>query len=169
MRAVIEFVWDEDAKICDIDRGKVEEICKRCVLAVLSCDGFRHDALICVEFTDGSGILEVNRRMRGVDAATDVLSFPAMNLTAGEKSGFVPKKSQMDVETGAVMLGDMVLSVEKAVEQAVEFGHSVQREVGYLCAHSMAHLLGYDHMNEDDKALMRNLEERAMKVAGLER
>ena len=169
MRAVIEFVWDDEAPDIEIDRIQAEEICERCALAVLSCDGFRHDAFLCVEFTGAKGIREINRRMRGIDEETDVLSFPAMKMSAGDKSGFLPKKKQTDVKTGAVLLGDMALSMERAVAQAAEYGHSVQREIGYLCAHSVAHLLGYDHMNEKDKAVMRELEERAMKAAKLSR
>ncbi len=171
MSLAVEFIWDGGRNWLSegADEKQTEMICAKCAKALLSCDGLSCDALICVRFTDEEQMREINRRTRGVDAITDVLSFPAVKLKPGDKGTFKPKKSQIDVETGAVFLGDIVICVKRAAEQAVEYGHGFLREVGYLCAHSTAHLLGYDHMSEYEKALMRALEERAMALAGLER
>ncbi|MGI5900512.1 MAG: rRNA maturation RNase YbeY [Christensenellales bacterium] len=170
MRLKIEFLWDGgDCLPSGISEAEAEKTCEKSILALLSCDGFSHDALICLRFTSREQIREINKIMRGVDAVTDVLSFPAMKLKPGEKSGFKPRKSQIDVKTGAVFLGDIVLCIERAAEQAEEYGHGFLRETGYLCAHSTAHLLGYDHMSNGEKAMMRALEDKAMALAGLER
>jgi probable rRNA maturation factor len=171
MNLKLEFIWDggHEWLSSGLNENKTENACEKSVRAALHCDGFSHDALICLRFVGEDQMREINRRMRGMDSVTDVLSFPAINLMPGEKSAFRPRKSQIDVESGAVFLGDIVLCVKRAAEQAEECGHSFLREVGYLCAHSTAHLLGYDHISEDERELMRALEERAMAMAGLER
>ena len=106
---------------------------------------------------------------RAIDAATDVLSFPMLELTPG-----VPPdgtgEDQRDPETGLCPLGDMVISVERAQAQAAEFGHSVQREMAYLAVHSVLHLLGYDHLDEGpQKAQMRAREEAILGELGIGR
>ena len=130
---------------------------RRCCHAVLKLEKFTDPAEISVTFTDNEGIRELNRQYREVDAPTDVLSFPM-----GENGVY-----DTNLETGAKILGDVVISLEKAVEQADAFGHSLQREVGYLTAHSVLHLLGYDHMEKMDKVRMREKEELVMDMVGL--
>lgn len=122
-----------------------------------------------VLLTTDAGIREINREQRQVDEATDVLSFPMLNLTPG-----IPptgkEKDEYDQETGLCYLGDMVISVERAKAQAEEFGHSIQREIAYLAVHSVLHLLGYDHLDEGvEKAEMRQREEAILDSLGVTR
>ena len=119
--------------------------------------------------TNDKGIRTINLESRKIDKATDVLSFPMFQLEAG-----APPEDwddYIDPETGMCPLGDMAISLERAVAQAKEFGHSVKREVGYLTIHSMLHLLGYDHLDEGpQKAQMRKREEEiASGIKGMQR
>lgn len=116
--------------------------------------------IISVMLTDDEGIHEVNRDFRGVDRATDVLSFPLNELTPGE---FDESLCEHDFDSGAVMLGDMMISVPRCEEQGAEFGHGYEREIMYLTVHSVLHLLGYDHVDEGEmKAQMRKREKEIM-------
>ena len=119
-----------------------------------------------VLLTDDEAIHQINRDMREVDRATDVLSFPEFDLTPGQ----LPGAEDSDPGTGYVPLGDMVISMERVKAQAKEYGHSNRRELAYLAVHSVLHLLGYDHMDEGaQKARMRAREEDIMTALGLER
>ena len=121
---------------------------------------------IDVRLTDDETIHEINREMREVDRATDVLRFPMFELTPGE----LPGEEDADPGTGLVPLGDMVISLEHVAAQAKEYGHSNRRELAYLVTHSVLHLLGYDHLDEGPmKAQMREHEEAIMKLLELER
>ena len=128
-----------------------------------------HRCEINVLVTDNAGIQVINRESRKIDAPTDVLSFPMFQLEAGNP----PQdwSEYQDPATGLVPLGDMCISLERAVAQAQEFGHSVRREVGYLTIHSMLHLLGYDHLDEGpQKRQMRSREEAiAAAIPGMSR
>jgi len=119
-----------------------------------------YDCLIDVLLVSNEEIRAVNKQRRGVDKVTDVLSFPMWG--AGEKP--VP-----DPDTGRVFLGDILIAMGRATQQASTYGHSGERELGYLAAHGALHLLGYDHENEWDKARMRRKEESVMAQIGLER
>ena len=104
----------------------------------------------------------INREQRGVDRATDVLSFPMNELTPG---AFNPDACEWDYETDRAMLGDMVISMERCAEQAETYGHSFAHEVSYLTVHSVLHLLGYDHVDEgEDKRRMRAREKEIMRL-----
>jgi probable rRNA maturation factor len=122
-----------------------------------------------VLITNDEGIRQINASSRNIDRATDVLSFPMFQL----EPGCAPEDwtDYLDMETGMCPLGDMCISLERAVAQAKEFGHSVKREVGYLTIHSMLHLLGYDHLDEGpQKKQMRGREEAiAATIRGLRR
>ena len=120
----------------------------RVITAVLDKEGVAIPCGVDVLLTTDQGIREINREQREVDAVTDVLSFPMLDLTPGTPPTG-EGEDELDPETGLCHLGDMVLSVERAKEQAAEFGHSVQREVAYLAVHSVLHLLGYDHELSD--------------------
>ncbi len=123
---------------------------------------------IAVRLTDDEDIRQINLENRGIDAATDVLSFPMLDWYDGE--GDEPGDAELDPDTGAVFLGDMVISVDRVREQATEYGHSFDRECAYLTVHSILHLLGYDHVDDEErKALMRSHEERVLTVLGLTR
>lgn len=123
------------------------------------------EAALSVRVVDDDAIHVLNRATRGVDRPTDVLSFPTVRYPAGKTAKDCPKRlrREFDPETGLVYLGDCVLSLPRAAEQAREFGHSLMRELGYLAAHSVFHLMGYDHMEEADKRIMRDMEKRAMR------
>ena len=141
---------------------------RRCIRGALAEQGVKAPCEINVLLTDNEGIRAYNRSFREKDTATDVLSFPMFDLTAGE---FPADWSELvDPETGRVPLGDMCLSLERAGEQAAEFGHSVIRETGYLTVHSVLHLLGYDHVDEGpQKAAMRQREEAILGKLGITR
>lgn len=123
------------------------------------------EALMSVRIVDDTEIHRLNRETRDVDRPTDVLSYPEINYPEGKTARDCPKRlrREYDPMTGMVYLGDCVISLPRAEEQAREFGHSLKREIGYLTAHSAYHLMGYDHMNDSDKARMREMEKRAMR------
>ena len=128
----------------------VRMLIRRCCHAVLELEQFEGSAEVDVSLVDNEQIHAINREQRNIDAPTDVLSFPL-----GEDGVY-----DQNPATGAYMLGDIVISLERAQAQAKEFGHSVRREIGYLTIHSMLHLLGYDHLDEgEQKAHMRQREE----------
>lgn len=131
---------------------------RRCCNAVLRMEKFSDSAEISVTFVDNAQIHELNKQYRDKDVPTDVLSFPM-----GENGVY-----DINHSNGAKILGDIVISMEKAVEQADRYGHSLEREVGYLSAHSMLHLLGYDHENGGiERVRMREKEEQVMTQLGL--
>ena len=133
---------------------------RRCCHAVLDMEGFENDAEVSVSFIDNEQIAELNQIHMNRVGPTDVLSFPL-----GENGVY-----DTNEETGAKMLGDIVISVERAVEQADLYGHSLQREIGFLTVHSMLHLLGYDHEKGGlEYVRMREKEETALTRLGLER
>ena len=136
----------------------ISAIIRKCVEATLAAEGITVPCEINVLVTNDNGIRAINQGSRGIDKPTDVLSFPMFQLEAGNP----PENwdDYMDPETGLCPLGDMAISLERAIAQAKEFGHSTRREVGYLTIHSMLHLLGYDHLDEGpQKAQMRTREE----------
>ncbi|MGN1050924.1 MAG: rRNA maturation RNase YbeY [Acutalibacteraceae bacterium] len=143
----------KDVKIPTGLRMLVRRTCN----AVLRMENFEGDAEISVTFVNNRQIQDYNKQYRNKDSVTDVLSFPM-----GEDG-----KYDIDPETGAYILGDVVISMQKAVEQAELYGHTLQREVGYLTAHSVLHLLGYDHEAPMDKVHMREKEELTMEMLGL--
>ena len=131
---------------------------RRCCHAVLQLEQFPDSAEISVSFVDNEQIREMNAQYRGKDAETDVLSFPM-----GENGNY-----DVNHETGAKILGDIVISMPKAVEQAKTYGHSLEREGGFLTAHSMLHPLGYDHEEGGlARVRMREKEEYVMRQLGL--
>ena len=136
----------------------ISAIIKKCVEATLAAESITVPCEINVLVTNDDGIRAINQGSRGIDKPTDVLSFPMFQLEAGNP----PKdwEDYRDPETELCPLGDMAISLERAIAQAKEFGHSTRREVGYLTIHSMLHLLGYDHLDEGpQKAQMRSREE----------
>lgn len=131
---------------------------RRCCNAVLRMENFEGSVEVSVTLVNNQQIRELNSQYRSKDSVTDVLSFPM-----GENGVY-----DIDPNTGAKILGDIVISMETAVEQAERFGHSLQREVGYLTAHSMLHLLGYDHEDNGlQRMRMREKEEEVMTQLGL--
>ncbi len=138
---------------------------RRAAKAALKAQGVADDCIINVMLTDDAGIHAINLAQRGVDAPTDVLSFPMNELTEGE---FDPGVCERDYDADKLLLGDMVLSLERCARQAEEYGHSYARELSYLTVHSVLHLLGYDHLDEGErKRRMRAREEVIMEALGL--
>jgi len=139
---------------------RLRMLIRKAIRATLLSEGFDRAVAVSVTLTDNDGIREKNKEFRDIDSATDVLSFPMYSMLDGD----VPE------EYGMVELGDIVLSLERAAEQAVEFGHSYDRECAFLVVHSMLHLLGYDHVNSDEEdRVMREHQRVVMKKIGLER
>lgn len=165
MRHRIKIVFEQ----LSLQKYTIQSIIRTCVQKTLEAEGVHAPCEINVLVTDDAGIRIINRESRQLDAATDVLSFPMFQLTAGE----LPEdwEPYQDPETGLVPLGDMCISLERAVAQASEFGHTTRREVGYLTIHSMLHLLGYDHLDEgEQKRQMRAREEAiAAGIPGMNR
>ncbi len=127
---------------------EISEVIEKVVHEVLIFEGESLDCEVSVSFVDKEEIRELNREYRGIDKETDVLSFPM------EDEFFIE---------GPILLGDIIISLEKALEQSEDFGHSLYREIAYLTAHSMLHLLGYDHMEDEEKSIMREKEKEIMK------
>ena len=145
---------------------ELEEALRRAVEGALAAEGVDVPCVVEICLTDDEGIHQTNLDMRGVDAPTDVLSFPMFELEPGEK----PQAEWADPDTDKVLLGDMMISLERARAQAAEYGHSLEREVCYLAVHSVLHLLGYDHLDEGPmKCQMRAREEAILGELGITR
>ena len=148
------------------DTGPWEELLSRVIPAALEAEGVAVPCEVDVLLTDDAGIRQINLEQRQVDRPTDVLSFPMFELQPGEK----PRAEWADPDTDKVLLGDMMISLERARAQAAEYGHSLEREVCYLAVHSVLHLLGYDHLDEGpQKRQMRAREEVILESLGIGR
>jgi probable rRNA maturation factor len=142
------------------------DLLRRVIRAALDQQGVDVPCEVDVLLTDDEGIHAINLEQRQVDRPTDVLSFPMFDLAPGDK----PQPDWADPATGLVPLGDMVISLERCAAQAEEFGHPIERELAYLCVHSILHLLGYDHMDEGPmKRQMREQEEAILEKLGIGR
>lgn len=149
----------------------VEDTARLVCQAVLEGEGCPYEAQVSIVLTDGRGIREMNREYRGIDRETDVLSFP--NVDFEEEGVFdIDEDSEADCfdpETGELVLGDILISVDRVYGQAQEYGHSVRREFAFLVAHSMLHLCGYDHMEEEERARMERRQEEILTGLGITR
>lgn len=153
----IRVIISDNQKEVKVPTG-LRMLIRRCCNAVLKMERFEGSAEVNVSLVDNVKIRELNKRYRDKDVETDVLSFPQ-----GENGIY-----NVDPSTGSKILGDIVISMEKVIEQAERFDHSMQREVAYLTAHSMLHLLGYDHEKSGlDRVRMREKEELVMTKLGL--
>lgn len=138
----------------------VRLLVRRCCTAVLVHENFEGPAEVSVTFVDDERIHQLNKEFRDIDRATDVLSFPL-----GEDGVY-----DINNDTGAKLLGDIVISIPHALDQADRYGHTLQREIGFLTVHSMLHLLGYDHVNGGIESVrMREKEETVLTKLGLKR
>ena len=132
----------------------------RAAAAALAAEGVTKDCALSALLTDDEGIREINREYRGIDSATDVLSFPLNELAPGE---FDAAACERDLDTGRIMLGDMAFSLERCARQGEEYLHGFDHELMYLTVHSVLHLLGYDHVDEGEmKRQMREREKAIM-------
>ena len=158
-RPRIRIYWANEQDKYDAGR-KMKSLIEKAIRGTLECEHFERDVIVSVTFTDNEGIRVKNSEFRDIDRATDVLSFPMYDMANGD----------MPEEGMACELGDIVLSLERAAEQAEEFGHSYERECAFLTVHSMLHLLGYDHVNsEEEDEEMRAHQRVIMTHIGLER
>ena len=139
---------------------KLKMLLRRAIEATLAYEQYRNDVQVSVTLTDDAGIHELNARFRGVDAPTDVLSFPLFDYEG--------ETDEPPIDEMENMLGDIVLNLDRAHAQADEFGHSFEREAAFLTVHSMLHLLGYDHeTSEQDDEDMRARQRDIMQAMGL--
>ncbi|MBE5796208.1 MAG: cytidine deaminase [Clostridiales bacterium] len=134
----------------------------------LLMEGVTRPCAVSIRLCGDEEIHEINREYRSVDRATDVLSFPTVNYPCGVTAGQADKllRRELDDELDACMLGDLILSVPHVLAQAEEYGHSPEREAAYLIVHGLCHLMGYDHIEEDDKRRMRAMEEKILSAIG---
>lgn len=157
----LKIYYANEQKIVKIPLS-LRNLINRVVKATLENENFKKDAEVSVSFVDNETIHKLNLEYRGKDKPTDVLSFP---MTDGDE-----ENSDIDLSTGAVMLGDIIISAEKAMEQANEYGHGIEREICFLAVHSTLHLLGYDHeTSEDDEKYMNQTQESILQKIGLTR
>ena len=135
-----------------------QELAERVVNFCLDYVAFPYEAEVNLTLTDNEGIHAINKEFREIDRPTDVLSFPMLNYTQPGDFTFLDDEDSDDFnpDTGEALLGDIVISVEKVVEQAESFGHSIEREYAFLITHSMLHLFGYDHMEEVEAKVMED-------------
>jgi len=136
---------------------ELEQLVEAVVVKTLELEEFDPNVEVSVTFVSAQRIKELNKEYRNKDSVTDVLSFPQYT-----DEGFEAYEDE------PIMIGDVVICLERAAQQAQEYGHSFEREVAYLMCHSVLHLLGYDHMDDEEKALMRSREELVMSAMGLE-
>jgi len=165
MKHKINLVFEQ----LSLQKFTISQNIKKCIQETLNAEGVNVRCEINVLVTNDAGIQVINRESRQLDKPTDVLSFPMFDLEAGDPPA--DWSDYRDPDTGLVPLGDMCISLERAVAQAQEFGHSTRREVGCLTIHSMLHLLGYDHLDEGPmKKQMRGREEAiAASIPGMSR
>ena len=164
MSAYLDILWDVPMPV------GADKLLQTTADACLEAEGILLPVYAQLRVTDDESIREINREYRGIDRATDVLSFPSTDAKPQKTLGHCQKKLlQERDETGRCFLGDIIISLPRAQEQAKEYGHSLEREFAYLTAHALFHLMGYDHMNDDDKERMRAMEEKALNKAGIGR
>lgn len=149
----------------------ISELAEDIACAVLAAEKCPYEVQVNLVVTDNEGIRELNRECRGIDRETDVLSFPNLEF---EKEGVFEldednKADYIDPDTEEVILGDIMISVDKCLEQAEEYGHSIKREFAFLVAHSMYHLCGYDHMEEAEAKVMEQKQEAILESLGITR
>ncbi len=158
MKQKIKIYFSDEQSSFRVTR-KLKRLIRASVSESLAYEEFYNNCAVSVTFTDNEGIRALNAEYRDIDRETDVLSFPLTEFDAGEEP---------PVDEPEVMLGDIVLSLEKTQAQAEEFGHSFEREAAFLCVHSMLHLLGYDHVNsEEEDAEMRRRQREILERMGL--
>ena len=147
------------------------EVANAVINQVADMEDVPYEFDIYVTMVDNESIHEINKEHRGIDRPTDVLSFPNLDFeTPGDFSLIEENEANyFDPETGMLLMGDIVISVEKVKEQAEEFGHCMKREFAFLVAHSMLHLCGYDHMEPEEAAVMEAKQKEALEAVGITR
>ena len=159
---MVEFITEYDGAE-ELSEAQLDEL-RRVWEKVMENEDCDFDAEISLTFTDNEGIRAINAEYRGIDRATDVLSFPMLDFSDDEAD------AEFETDGEMVMLGDIVISAERAAEQAAELNHSLRRELAFLTAHSVLHLVGYDHVgNEEGEREMIEKQDRALGELGITR
>lgn len=145
------------------------QLAEEVIVFSLDFEKFPYEAEVNLTLVDDASIQEINREYRNIDKPTDVLSFPLLSYeSAGDFSGIEEEiESNFNPDTGEVLLGDIIISVPKVLEQAESYGHSVKREFAFLIVHSVLHLLGYDHMTPAEAAFMENKQKNILESMGI--
>lgn len=148
-----------------------KQLFEEVALAVLDYEACPYETQVALLLTDNDGIHAINKETRNIDAPTDVLSFPNIEFETEGNFDHVEKYGLdcFDPDSGELILGDIIINVDRVVEQANEYGHSLKREFAFLIAHSMFHLCGYDHMNEHDEKIMFTKQEDVLTQLGITR
>lgn len=135
----------------------------------MACDSCPYEIEVNVVITDKEEIQRINKEYRQIDAATDVLSFPMLEYDVPEDFSFLKEEDleNFNLDTGELLLGDIMLNYEAIVSQAKEYGHSIERELAFLTAHSMLHLFGYDHIEEEERIIMEDKQKKLMDRLGI--
>ena len=155
-KTMIYFMNDQEKKKITY---RLKMLMRQAVVSTLAYEGFHNDCQVSLTFTDDEGIRRLNREFRQIDSPTDVLSFPLVDFAGGDEPA---------ADEPEIMLGDIVISLERAEAQAEEYGHGFEREAAFLCVHSMLHLLGYDHVNSEEEELeMRRRQSEILEAMGL--
>ena len=159
--------WDIRYQTDDDILNKMQAAADLC----LECENVSAHCAVSVCMCDDDTIQEINKQYRGIDRSTDVLSFPSVSYPEGKTAGCCPAllRQEYDDEYDAVFLGDLFISVPHMAAQAREYGHSEMREAVYLLVHGICHLMGYDHIEDDDKKRMRAMEEKILSAASVTR
>ncbi|MGI6669426.1 MAG: rRNA maturation RNase YbeY [Acetivibrionales bacterium] len=158
------FIENEQESV-DIDSGHIE-LLKKTVSACLDEEGISTGCEINIVLTDDKTIRQFNKKYRNIDTPTDVISFPLADMKNGK---LINEEGDYNIDEGLLLLGDIVISAETALRQAGQYGHSFERELAFLTAHGVYHLLGYDHMESCEETVMMSKQEAALEKLGLKR
>lgn len=164
----LEVIYETDDRL----PFQAEPLLEAVISKVLQTESCPYEAQICISFVDDEEIRERNRIFRQKDLATDVLSFPLVPFQKPSDFRFLEEAEEsgcFDPDTGELCLGDIVIDTQRARLQAEEYGHSLRREIAFLTAHSTLHLLGYDHMTEEEAAVMERKQEAVLMKLGITR
>lgn len=163
----MKLLWEIDTQV-DPELISLMQAAADCALYM---EGVHRRCAVSIRLCDDDAIHAINLEYRGVDRATDVLSFPMINYPAGVTAGRADRllRQALDDEVNACMLGDLIISIPHVYAQAMEYGHSPQREAAYLLVHGICHLMGYDHIEAEEKRRMRAMEEKILSAVGMTR
>lgn len=158
--------WQIEAE--DMQQGMMNQLFEKAIEASLKAEGVEIPVEVSLSVVSEEVIRETNRDFRQIDKVTDVLSFPLVEFD-GKSPAEAVAEGDIDPDTGEVCLGDVIICYQRAKEQAKEYGHSLERELGFLTVHSMLHLLGYDHMDPDEEVIMSEKQKMILEGIGLPR
>ncbi|MCR5355574.1 MAG: rRNA maturation RNase YbeY [Lachnospiraceae bacterium] len=164
----MKYLFEEEVEVpFDFD---YKEVAKQVIDMAIDMEEFPFESEVDITLTDDAAIQEINKEFRQLDKSTDVLSFPLIEYkSAGDFSDLENQDDIFNPETGEAMLGDIVISVEHVLKQAEEYGHSIKREYAFLIAHSMLHLMGYDHMTPPEAKIMEEKQENILNALNITR